>query len=69
MDLGDSTSSTQFVTENVQKWVSSVCYLSEIAVSQPLDNLCDLHSTLNVQLATLLKYLNFITQFSFEYQV
>ena len=32
--LGDSTS-TQFVTEKVLKWVSSVRHLSEIAVSQP----------------------------------
>ena len=33
--LGDSTSFTQFFTEKVQKWVSSVRHLSEIAVLQP----------------------------------
>ena len=33
--IGDSDSSSGFVTEKVQKWVSSVCNLSEIAVVQP----------------------------------
>jgi len=33
--LGDSDSSAEFVTSKVQKWVSSVRHLSEIAVSQP----------------------------------
>ena len=35
MFIGDSDSSSGFVTEKVQKWSSSVCNLSKIAVSPP----------------------------------
>ena len=35
MYTGDSSSSSAFVSEKVQKWVSTVRNLSEIVVSQP----------------------------------